>query len=390
MRGSSRPDIPFIPIVWLIICMAGLFSASARAFDFGAAYYGVYEAPGSGNTTIVYIVPKNSFLIIAADVSIPIMFMPQTTGFSAILAPDGTLGAFQKVNYNANTLPVGAIPSSYKLHSGDFDGNGTPDFLLQGTGARYSVVLTADATGTPQIYYSFGTALNTSVYPGIQIFDADANGRADIFATNTANVVTAYYSSGYGAWFDTMSPGPPPATPNTNLNGAISGDFRVTEQGEASYAIAVAAAPGTAGVTPRINLNYSSNAGDGVAGIGWSIGGLSNITRCKQTLAQDGRSTAITLTANDRFCLDGQRLILTSGTYGAPGSTYRTEIDSYAVITAVNGSTGNPAYFSVQRKDGTLSDYGNGYGSQLALNGNGPILNWAISRLFLQHQQRDQ
>ena len=32
--------------------------------------------------------------------------------------------------------------------------------------------------------------------------------------------------------------------------------------------------------------------------------------------------------ANDRFCMDGQRLIVTSGTYGADGSEYRTEIES--------------------------------------------------------------
>ena len=66
----------------------------------------------------------------------------------------------------------------------------------------------------------------------------------------------------------------------------------------------------------------------------------------------------ITWGAEDRFALDGQRLILVSGTYGEDGSEYRTEIDSFAKIYAHGGTAGNPDYWEVRRKDGSTSIYG--------------------------------
>jgi len=49
--------------------------------------------------------------------------------------------------------------------------------------------------------------------------------------------------------------------------------------------------------------------------------------------------------------------VLTSGSYGAPGSTYATEVDSYSKITAINGSKGRPYKFKVERKDGVIEEY---------------------------------
>ncbi|HEY3637122.1 MAG TPA: hypothetical protein VGK90_03140, partial [Rhizomicrobium sp.] len=89
-------------------------------------------------------------------------------------------------------------------------------------------------------------------------------------------------------------------------------------------------------------------------GIGWSISGLSAITRCPQTISQDGYHGSVNFDNNDRFCLNGQRLILIGGTYGAAGSQYQTEIDSYKKIVAcqtVSGGSG-PACFDVWTKDG--------------------------------------
>ena len=36
---------------------------------------------------------------------------------------------------------------------------------------------------------------------------------------------------------------------------------------------------------------------------------------------------------NDRFALDGSRLILNTGNYGEDGSTYKTEQENFAIIT---------------------------------------------------------
>jgi len=161
--------------------------------------------------------------------------------------------------------------------------------------------------------------------------------------------------------------------------GSVAGQFRVDESGSATYSIPIATAAGTAGVAPQISLNYSSQGGNGLVGKGWGISGLSGITRCRQTLQQDGAAKAITWSAEDRFCLDGQRLIKTSGTYGHHGSTYKTEIDSFAKITAVGGSAGHPSYFTVERKDGSVSTYGGNTDSKQQ-NGSSQTLTWAQSK----------
>lgn len=145
---------------------------------------------------------------------------------------------------------------------------------------------------------------------------------------------------------------------STDRAGSISGSFRVSESGAATYNIPIPAAAGTAGVVPEVSLDYSSQGGNGLAGLGWSIGGLSQIARCRQTLHQDQQAKPITWGGEDRFCLDGQRLILISGRYGAANSTYKTELDTFAKIIAVGGSLGNPDYWKVERKDGSISTYG--------------------------------
>ena len=169
------------------------------------------------------------------------------------------------------------------------------------------------------------------------------------------------------------------AVRETDRIGATAGSFRVDESGSATYRIPIATAAGTAGVAPQLSLNYSSQGGNGLLGLGWQIGGLSGITRSRQTLQQDGKAMPITWTADDRFALDGQRLILVSGTYGAPNSEYRTEIDSFARIHAKGGSAGHPAYWEVRRKDGSISYYGNSADSRQQ-NGDNQTLTWALNQ----------
>ena len=145
--------------------------------------------------------------------------------------------------------------------------------------------------------------------------------------------------------------------------GASAGQFRVNESGAATYTMPLTLLAGTAGVEPPLRFNYNSQGGSGLMGRGWSIGGLSAIERCRQTLHQDRKAMPITWSDKDRFCLDGQRLVLddpANGTYGAVGTVYRTELDSFAKVTSVGGgpNPGNPDYFKVERKDGSVSYYG--------------------------------
>lgn len=200
--------------------------------------------------------------------------------------------------------------------------------------------------------------------------------------------------SGAHAALPASNPATPPAAAarpattidaNSSRAGATAGEFRVDESGSANYRIPILTAPGSGGVAPEIGLSYNHQSGNGLLGVGWTIDGLSAIARCSQTLDQDGSSAVrgISLTATDRFCLDGQRLMVTSGSYGANGAQYRTEIDGIARITSFGTAGTGPAYFEVKRKDGSTSWYGNTTNSRIegrTATDTTTAFTWALNR----------
>jgi RHS repeat-associated protein len=165
------------------------------------------------------------------------------------------------------------------------------------------------------------------------------------------------------------------------------GAMTVRADGTAAYTVPIEEPPGTAGMAPSIALTYSSGGGDGVLGIGWTLTGLPSITRCAETQAQDGQTIGVTFTATDRFCFAGQRLVAVSGTYGASGTTYRTEIDSFSLITSFGGSTSaGPQYFTVQTKSGETQEFGNSSTSFIqaigsSSIGSGTARAWALDKV---------
>lgn len=155
--------------------------------------------------------------------------------------------------------------------------------------------------------------------------------------------------------------------------------------GSASYSIPIALPPGRKGMQPNISLSYRSKGGNGIAGMGWNVSGLSSLHRCPQTLEQDGQIRAVDYSMNDRLCFDGQRLVATSGTYGAVNTKYSTEIDSFARITQLGGDLNSTnSYFKVEYKSGKIAYFG---GTTTAVNNARAIaggltkpLNWLIAR----------
>ena len=147
----------------------------------------------------------------------------------------------------------------------------------------------------------------------------------------------------------------------------LPGQFNVNAYGAATYTIPIAVPPGTAGMTPVLSLDYSSQASDGIVGLGWSLNGLPSIGRCPRSIAQDGYHGSVNYddsgstqsAINDRFCLDGQRLIVVGGIYGRDGSEYRTEIDGFSKIIA-HGDSGinGPSWFEVHTKSGQTMEFG--------------------------------
>lgn len=135
--------------------------------------------------------------------------------------------------------------------------------------------------------------------------------------------------------------------------GALPGEVVVDNTGKANFSIPIAVAPGTGGLQPNISLIYSSQSGNGPLGVGWSIGGLSTISRGAKTYFNDGGVEGVQFDNKDPFYLDGQRLILVSGSNGVAGSEYRTEVDAFARIRYIATNT-----WTVEGKDGLTLTFG--------------------------------
>ncbi len=160
----------------------------------------------------------------------------------------------------------------------------------------------------------------------------------------------------------------------TTVAGKIPGQFAVSPSGAATYRIPIEVPPGVAGMQPKLEFVYSSQAGNSLLGKGWGLAGLSAISRCPSTKASDGATGGVNLDANDRFCLDGQRLILVSGSYGGAGSEYRTERETFSKIS-FDGSA-----FTVRTKDGNTAQYGVG-NSAIKAQGKTTVRTWALNKV---------
>lgn len=161
--------------------------------------------------------------------------------------------------------------------------------------------------------------------------------------------------------------------------GITEGQLSVSLSGAANYTIPIAVPPGINGIVPQISLAYNSQGGNGVAGYGWNIAGISTISRIPSTKFHDGVIDPVDFNALDRFAFDGQRLMVkngTSGIYGANKTEYETESFSNVKITSYgvhpNGVNFGPSYFIVEYPDGSKAYYGSSTDSC-------SITDWAIT-----------
>jgi hypothetical protein len=162
---------------------------------------------------------------------------------------------------------------------------------------------------------------------------------------------------------------------------SLPGKFNVTATGATTYSVPIAVPPGTAGMAPALTLDYSSQGGNGIIGMGWSLGGLPAIGRCPRTMVQDGVVGAVNYDANDRFCLDGQRLIVISGTYGADGAEYRTEVETFNRIISHGTAGTGPASFEVHTKSGQVMYFATTTDSRPLTQTGGTARSWQLSSI---------
>lgn len=273
---------------------------------------------------------------------------PSATTFSCRLAPSsqpsyllpGHTSGMVIISASALATNVTWSAGAYRLISGNFDG-----------------------TGGAGVYYQAQSSAGTNYYTNV-ITDASVS-------------VTAHNP--------TSATGVVPAS----AVGHTVGSFAVSNTGAATYSIPIVVPPGAAGMQPALSINYQSSAGNGLLGVGWGLGGLSEIERCNKTFVQDNSTDAVALTTADRFCLDGNKLRLTSGAYGVSGSTYQTEIETFSQVTAYGTAGNGPAYFTVEAKDGLIYEYGNSADSRIeAINAPANSTTphtWALSKVSDRH-----
>lgn len=164
--------------------------------------------------------------------------------------------------------------------------------------------------------------------------------------------------------------------------GAIGGTVDVGLLGAAIYYIPFQLPEGLGGIQPQLSICYNSQGRNGLMGWGWDLGGVSSITRTGATLYHDGFVGTVDY-INDRFCLDGMRLMnVSSKDYGSHGASYRTEQDQIDKIVSYNepGVNGT-SYFKVWTPDGKLLYYGNSSDSKAMVDKQGHVNVWLLNKV---------
>jgi hypothetical protein len=170
----------------------------------------------------------------------------------------------------------------------------------------------------------------------------------------------------------------------TSTVGSLRSNFQVTPTGQAHYSIPIDISPGTAGMAPALSIVYdssSSNTRNGLLGMGFSLEGLTAITRDPCNKAQNGLIRGIDFTDQDRFCLGGEQLVAVKGLYGAEGTECRTYIDSKTKIVSYGRRGNGPASFRVWTKGGQVAEYGFTSDSQIGAQGKETMALWGLNRI---------
>ncbi|WAC74955.1 FG-GAP-like repeat-containing protein [Roseateles sp. SL47] len=190
-------------------------------------------------------------------------------------------------------------------------------------------------------------------------------------------------------------------------SSSASAQTGVSNSGTASHTQPIVVPPGIGGMQPNLSLLYAGGGLNGPVGHGWSVQGVSMITRCMGTRSTDGQPRPVLFDSGDKLCLDGQRLIQTNAsgnplpmpqTDDAKGLTsgtwreYRTERDNYARVRAYGSTLDDPAngpqYFKVWTKAGQIYEYGTPPGSTdsntkatVQVQGRNTVMVWAVARI---------
>lgn len=351
-----------------------------------AVYYGDFDGDGSRD---IYFHGLPLVIILHGDIATPIV-LQAPTGFAFFGKGDGSYHAASEWDMADAALLACSDCTKAVANTdfvlGDMNNDGNPDILVLGENGGTSGLLISGTEGTalPQVLLEIlstgqtrkpGQAASQTPYFTDNLSSSAptiVNGQIQVNGLNLNLASLQQTASTQGSSLATnqnLAEPPAPNLPSPSSTAAelaemdslasLGGEFRVNEAGAATYTVPLALPAGTAGVAPELALSYSSQSGVGNMGLGWALSAGGNISRCRQTLQVDGQTQPIKFSNSDRFCLDGQRLLLVTGSsYGAVNATYKPELDNGTIVKSEGGTSGHPERFIVTAKDGSTRRYG--------------------------------
>ncbi|KAJ7125821.1 hypothetical protein C8R43DRAFT_1212234 [Mycena crocata] len=159
------------------------------------------------------------------------------------------------------------------------------------------------------------------------------------------------------------------------MSASIIGTLPISHSVDAngSLAIEVSLQIPPAKVAPKFTLAYhSASTGASAAGMGWALKGAPSIQRVAATQAQDGFHGVVNYNENDRFSLDGQRLVHIGG------NEYHYEIEQWSKFV-VEGNPRNPTSWTEYLPDGGIRSFGTSPDSNIKASGQNATRVWALS-----------
>lgn len=312
--------------------------------------------------------------------------------------------------WSRNGFAADWSPLTEQVVTGDFNGDGRADVILQGlTSSNPSYFLAGNAPGA--IFVNASTLSSTSTPSadsarllagqyvsgkGAELYlqaatRDDSNGLGSV--TGNSLSVTAAELPGaavpessattvQSAAAASPSGGTQAALLAVTSAGRTAGQFSISPTGAATYNIPIWTPPGARDIEPHLALHYTSGGPDGPMGPGWALSGQSMISRCAKTWASSGGAPAgVTLTTSDDICLDGNRLRLVTGSPMTAGATYQTELADFSNVKAYSAQGNGPQYFIVQGKDGRYYEYGNSTDSRVYSSGQTTPYVWALNKV---------